>query len=394
MKLPAMHEVQAQMGEWVLRSGAFSVVPKALARASGAVALADATLRNQPAPIAPTPAWCIATIGAARLLRYESVPGVPPRDPILLCPSLINRLYILDLKADISTVQQLRNDGHAVYGIDWGNPGPAEHGVGFEGFTLRLRSLLQRACEDAGVGKMHVLGHCLGGTLATALAAVDDAHMQSLINLTVPLHFGDDSMLSKWIRAPFFDAQLVVDVVGHVPPWLTQPAFQVLKPMGQASKVLRLLQSLDKPQFLEFFRCLETWINDNVSIPDAFFVDLNERLYRKNDLAGGRLTMPSIAAAPVHFENVRIPVMTIAAQEDHIVPVASAVPPHARFPHAGNRLEVLPGGHIGAVVGGLARKRLWPALLEFMQQHALPAAPSQPAKKPVRKRKTSTVRSS
>jgi hypothetical protein len=34
-----------------------------------------------------------------------------------------------------------------------------------------------------------------------------------------------------------------------------------------------------------------------------------------------------------------------------------------------NRAEVLDGGHIGVVVGGQARKRLWPLLLSWLDEH-------------------------
>lgn len=347
------------------RAGMFDAMPKALARMNGAMFLARATLERQPAPVAPTPATVIAMDGAARLLRYERVAGAPHKDAILLCPSVINRLYVLDLKEGISVVEQLRNAGHDVYGIDWGEPGAAEHGVGFEGFVGRLQRFLATACADADVKKMHLLGHCLGGTMSLALAATDDKHIKSLINLTAPVAFQDNGLLSKWSRAPFFDASLVTRALGHVPPWLTQPAFQILKPMGQTTKALRLFQSLDNAKFLEFFRCLETWINDNVSIPDAFFEDLINELYRKDALLQGTLRFQG---GSVLLEEITVPMLTIAASEDHIVPVSSATAGLERVKSTKKRTEVLPGGHIGVVVGGLARRRLWPLLLEWMDE--------------------------
>lgn len=357
--------------ELLRRAGAFTVVPQALARMNGAMTLARLTLEKAPVPVAPSPATIIASEGAARLFRYDPMPGVPARDPILLAPSLINRLYVLDLKEGISVVEALRKAGHRVYGIDWGEPGAAERGVSFEGFVERLSRFVDAACADARTPKLHLLGHCLGGTMATALCATHDERIQTLINLTAPLSFDDSGLLSKWTRAPFFDAEAVVAALGHVPPWLTQPAFQILKPMGQPAKALRLLQALDKPagelnQFLEVFRCLETWINDNVSIPDRFFVDLVAKLYRQDALARGQLFFKD---GPVALEHVRVPVFTIAAAEDHIVPPASATEPARRYASPQCKTEVLPGGHIGVVVGGLGRKRLWPALLAWMQEH-------------------------
>jgi polyhydroxyalkanoate synthase len=350
----------------VQRAGVFSAVPDAVARGAGALTLARWSLAREPAPVAVSPAEVIATNGAAKLLRYRGKPGVAlSKPPILLCPSLINRLYVLDLMEGLSVVDALLSAGHPVYGIDWGDPGIAEHGLDFEGFVLgRLRSFLQTACVDAHVEKMALLGHCLGGTMATTLAAVDDRHVESLILLTAPLSFHDGGMLSAWTRTPLFAPEDLVRIVGHVPGWVTQPAFSVLKPLGQTTKVLRLWQSLGDPKFLEMFRCLETWINDNVAIPDAFFVDLVKKLYQDNSLVKGRF---AFSTGPVVLEDIKVPVLAIGAAQDHIVPPSSALDPVARFSSTVNRRELLDGGHIGVVVGGLGRKRLWPLLIEWLQ---------------------------
>ena len=351
------------------RAGVFSTIPTAIARTAGALHLARATVAREPAPVAPSPADVVHVIGAARLLRYrrhrEAPVGVV-KAPILLSPSLINRLYVLDLKAGLSVVEQLLKAGHPVYGIDWGDPGEAERGVNFEGFVQRLADFLATACDDASVETMTVLGHCLGGTMAAALAATKPTHLQSLVLLTAPLTFHDDSLLSAWSRAPWVDPRDLTRLVGHVPAWITQPTFQALKPMGQTTKALRLWQSLGNPTFLEFFRCLETWINDNVAIPDAFFEDLISQLYRNDALNLGTLRFKD---GPVILEDIQVPTLTIAASDDHIVQPSSAVTPTKRFASVVNVAEVIDGGHIGVVVGSVARRRLWPLLLSWLDQH-------------------------
>lgn len=129
--------------------------------------------------------------------------------------------------------------------------------------------------------------------------------------------------------------------------------------------MLRLWQSLGNPTFLEFFRCFETWINDNVAIPDAFFKDLVTELYQGNALVNGTLIF---ADGPVVIEQITVPTLSIAASEDHIVPFASAVEPARRFGSVTNRQVVIDGGHIGVVVGSVARRTLWPLLLEWLSE--------------------------
>ncbi len=350
------------------RVGAFSAVPNAMARMSGAMELTRHAIARTPAPVAPSPCEFIHTEGAAKLLRYLPQGAALDKEPILLCPSLINRLYVLDLMTGNSLVERLVQAGHPVYGIDWGDPGQAEKGVGLDEFVLgRLRRFIDAANKDGGTQKIHVMGHCLGGTMATILAAVDDTGMASLINLTAPLRFHDGGMLSAWTRAPFFDPQTVVDAVGHVPSWLTQPSFQILRPMGQPVKLMRLYQNMGDAKFLEFFRCLEAWINDNVAIPDAFFVDLVSKLYQKDALFNGKLRLRD---HDVSLDDITLPVLTIAASSDHIVPVDSAVASHDRYASTIKERHVLDGGHIGVVVGGLSKKTLTPLMLRWTEQTA------------------------
>ena len=78
---------------------------------------------------------------------------------------------------------------------------------------------------------------------------------------------------------------------------------------------------------------------------------------------------------PVVLEQISVPCLAVAASEDHIVPSSSAVEPAKRFGSAVNRQVVMEGGHIGVVVGSLARRKLWPLLLEWLAEQETPTAP-------------------
>lgn len=369
--------------ELAARLGMLDALPNAVARTSGMLRLFRAAVTQEPAPVAPTPADVVEQLGAARLIRYRRDEPARFRRPVLLCPSVINRHYVLDLKEDISVVKVLLEGGHDVFIIDWGDPGEAELNLDLADFIVgRLRHFVDRVNEEAGSDDLHLVGHCLGGTMATALVAVDSSGVATLTNLTAPMDFHDDGILSAWTRAPFFDPRSLADALGHIPAWLTQPSFMILRPMGQPVKALRLFQNLGNERFLEFFRCLETWINDNVDIPKGFYIDLIEKLYRQNALLKGELVL---AGQPAVLEEITLPALTVCAKQDHIVPPRSAVAGHERLGSKDKRLEVYDGGHIGVVVGGLARRNLWPLLLDWFQTHAAPAGGDD---KPVKKRRS------
>lgn len=353
---------------WLERLGVWQAGPQLLARASGWQRLMRAGLAREGAPVAQTPTLEVMQLGAARLLRYISAGPVRYSRPVLLCPSLINRHYILDLNQQISMVKMLLESGHDVYVIDWGDPGHEEMSMRLADFiTTRLRPMIDEVCTYSGSDDVHVVGHCLGGTLATILAAVHDVRIASLVNLTVPIDFADDGMLSVWARMPFLDVRALTELFGHVPSWMSQPAFMLLRPMGQPVKLLRLYQNLGNENFLEFFRCMETWINDGVDVPRYFFVDLIEQLYRDNALVRGSMRIGGKIPA---LSNIRIPILTVCAQNDHIVSPVSALAGHESYRNDSKMAKVFAGGHLGVIVGGLARRNLWPLLTDWLNTHA------------------------
>ncbi len=352
------------------RWGAYDAMPNFLARSRGAMRLTRATLAKEPAPVAPTPMVLVDTLGSAGLYRYESKHKRVFSRPILMCPSVINRPYIHDLTDGNSLVQGLQAAGHEVYTIDWGDPGEAEENLDWSDFIRgRLRHFVDETNVDAQSDALHLVGHCLGGTLATALVALEPEGIETLTNLTVPVDFDDGGMLSAWSRMPFFDPKAFADVVGHVPTFLTQPAFQFLRPLGTQTKNMRLVQNLGDERFLEFYRALETWVNDNVAIPKGFYVELIQRLYRDNAMVAGTWIL---AGERVDLANITIPALTICAQKDHIVPVKSARAGHDAYGSAEKEIEIFGGGHIGVVVGSAAQRRLWPRLCDWFEGHAHP----------------------
>ena len=110
--------------------------------------------------------------------------------PVLLVPSLINRWYVLDLGPERSFIEWLVEQGHEVFCIDWGTPGDEDRYLTWDDIGGRY---LGRAVRIAAreTGDVHVLGYCLGGTLATAYVAAFPEHVASLTALAAPVDFAD-----------------------------------------------------------------------------------------------------------------------------------------------------------------------------------------------------------
>ena len=281
--------------------------------------------------------------------------------PILLIPSLINRWYVLDLGPGRSLIEWLVAQGHVVYCIDWGTPGDEDRYLTWDDIGGRY---IGRAVRIAAreTGDAHVLGYCLGGTLATAYVAAFPEGVASLTALAAPVDFAHGGIMTTWTRTPTFDVRAILDAFGNIPHPLMQAAFRMLRPTLHAAKLVSLLDRAWDDEFLDGFLATERWGNDNVSFPGECYARYIEELYRGNRLVDGTFT---VCGRPAKLSAIECPIHVVAFADDHIVPVASAEPLIALSGASDKRLLVDRGGHVGAVVSRKAADRLWPAFSTF-----------------------------
>jgi polyhydroxyalkanoate synthase subunit PhaC len=313
------------------------------------------------AVVGATPARVVHRENKWRLLRYEPRAGGPAyRTPLLLVPSLINRHYVLDLMPGKSFAEYLVGAGHDVFVIDWGTPGDEDRHLTFDDIVDGYQGRAVRvAARCAGVSQVHVLGYCLGGTLAIIYAAARPEHVASLCVLAAPVRFGDDGLLSAWTRTRSLDLEALVGALGNVPWQLMQSAFHLLRPTLNLSKAVHLLDRAWDDEYLDGFFALETWGNDNVSLPGAAYRTLVGSLYRDDALAAGTMRL---SGRPVALANITCPTLAVTFEHDNIVPWASAAALLDAVGATDKERIHLPGGHVGAVVSRAASRTLWPKL--------------------------------
>jgi len=324
-------------------------------------------LHTPPPTVGQTPADVVHQENKWRLLRYQTrKEGLRFNTPILLVPSLINRHYVLDLMPEKSFVEWLVERGHDVFIIDWGTPTDEDRYLTFDDICDRyLGRALRVTNRTRGSEKAHVLGYCLGGTLAAIYAAAHESEgIASLLALAAPIDFSDDGMLGAWTRVPGFDLDALVAATGNVPWRLMQTAFHLLRPTMNLAKAVGVIDRAWDDRFLDGFFALETWSNDNVSFPGACYKRYIQGLYRDNLLIRDEFALSGRMA---RLSQITCPTMVVSFAHDMIVPEKSAKALH-ELVGASDRVHLhLPGGHVGAVVSRKASKGLWPQLAEFWE---------------------------
>ncbi len=294
--------------------------------------------------------------------HYPAATRVPGRLPVILVPSLINKAWILDLEPGRSLVEALANAGWDTYLVDWGTPGPedATEDVAYVVLQLLHRSI-DRACRHAGAEKAHVLGYCMGGTLALLHAALRPERIASLVALAAPVSFSEGGRFKDLADAVDIDRAIAPD--GLLPVEVMKPAFQLLDPMGGYTKLIALDKASRDPVLLARSLVRERWLEENVPLSGAFARDFLLYAYQQDRLLGGTWV---VDGERVRLADIRCPVLVAVCERDFITPPAAALP-LADAVGGPVRVERLDAGHIGVVVGSFGPRTFYPMLDAWFQ---------------------------
>jgi polyhydroxyalkanoate synthase len=304
------------------------------------------------ASIGTTPSDVVLIEHHMRLVRYRGRGG----PPIVLVPSLINRHYVLDLLPGRSLVAFLLEAGFDVFTIDWGTPGGEARYEELDSYCDRyIARAVRRAARIARTESVHVLGYCLGGTLAAIFAALHPERVRSLVLLAAPIRFAGSGLLSAWTNTKAFDAGAVARAFGNIPWPLMQASFHLLRPTLALEKAIQLVDKAEDDSFLEGFLAVEAWSNDNVSFPGRAYERYIEELYRRDLLVSGELV---VSGRRIDLSAIRCPSLVVTFEHDHIVPADNAAAILGRTSGREERIH-LSGGHVGAVVSRRAGSTLF-----------------------------------
>jgi polyhydroxyalkanoate synthase len=337
----------------------------------------DTALRTR---VGTSPRDVVLREGTHELLRYRRETPATQAEPILFCYALINRPYILDLEPDKSVVQRYLAEGFEVYLIDWGVPTDADRGLTLEdyvcGFLARAVDVVRRA---HGQERIHLLGYCMGGTMATIYGALEPERVKSLTLLATPLDFSRcETLLNLWTDERYFDVDALIGTYGNCPAWFLQTCFLFMNPVRNfLDKTISFYEQMDDPASMASFFALERWLNDNIPVAGQTFRQFVVNLFQRNELVRGELRL---RGRRVELARLTCPLLLLTAKSDHLVAPASTegIRPHVG---SGDVTSIdFPAGHVGLVVGGRAHERLWPQATRWAAERSTPrlrtAAPS------------------
>ena len=285
---------------------------------------------------------------------------------LLVVPSLINRYYILDLEPESSFLADLAARGYAPFVVDWDAPGAEEQGFDLTRYIAgRLEAALDAVRRQPG-GPVIVIGYCMGGMLALALALRRQRDLAGLVCLATPWDFhADGKTQAELIGAMGRQMDPLFQALGEMPVDVLQSFFAALDPLSILAKFRRFADMPPESDGARKFVALEDWLNDGVGLAAPVARECLTQWYGANSTGLGQWR---IADQPVRPEQLRLPALAMVPSADRIVPPKSAVGLAQRLP----RCETLTpaAGHIGMMVGSSARAKVWDPLDGWLRRIA------------------------
>ena len=322
--------------------------------------------------LAATPGTVVYRNRLMELIQFAPQTEQVHEIPLLLSPPWINKYFIMDLAPGKSLIEWAVQHGHTVFCISYRNPDGDMRDLTMSDY-LREGPLaaLDVVQEITGAEKVNVGALCLGGTLATALAAWlaarDDDRINSLMLMNTLLDFSEPGQLGV-----FTDEETVARLersmqkTGYLPAESMKTTFDFLRPADLVwNYVVNDWLLGEDPASFDML----AWNAESTRMPAAMQAEYLRTLYLENQLVEGKM---ELAGERLDLGAVTQDTYVVSAESDHIAPWRSV---YLGLPKLGGtvRFVLSNSGHIAGVVNPPSPKSMhW-----FGESDQLPTDPQQ-----------------
>lgn len=289
-------------------------------------------------------------------LRARPGPRSRVTPALVLPPQAGHHSCIVDFSPDQSQVRTALEAGLTrLFALEWLGATGETKDASIAEYLGEVRSAIERIGEP-----VHLVGDCQGGWLATIYAALHPGDVASLTIAGAPIdaHAGD-SAIADAVRlgggmAPY---RLAVQLGGGLLPGsFMLGGFVALRPESELTTQAELALHLDDEDYVRRHAAFRDWYEHTQAIPGGLYLWAVERLFLRNELARGVLT---IDGEHVTLEEIDCPVHLVAGEADHITPPAQVFALGDRVGSAEITRSLVPGGHLGLFMGHHALDAAW-----------------------------------
>ncbi len=292
------------------------------------------------------------------------------KTPVLIVYALVNRPTILDLQQGHSAIAKMLESGLDVYLIDWGYPDESDKHLDLNYYINdQIDACVDTVCDKASTKQVNLLGVCQGGVLSLCYSSLYPERIKNLVTLVTPVDFKTEAdTLSNLVK--HVDIDLMVNTMGNIPGDMLSNTFLSLRPYYlQLKKYLNLVDATEQldeksKERIAHFILMERWIFDCPDQAGEAFREFVKGCYQQNHLMKNTL---KVGGCPIDLSTLKIPVLNIYANQDHLVPPASSKALEKLIPKNHYQEMAVAGGHIGIFVSPKSVQAIFPAIADWLR---------------------------
>ena len=299
--------------------------------------------------VAITPGKVVFSNHLIELIQYEAQTKTVFKEPILILPAWIMKYYILDLSPNNSMVKYLVAQGHTVFIISWRNPDKDDRNLSMDDYYRQgAMSAIDTICKILPKTKIHLMGYCLGGTLAmitaAAMARSGDKRIKSLSLLAAQGDFTQAGELMLFVTQ---------SEVSFLENMMWDQGYLDTKQMAGSFQMLRSYDLIWSKMVDDYMNGTQrgmidllAWNADATRMPYKMHSEYLEKLFLNNEFAEGHFKVEGELIAP---EDVDLPIFAVSTEKDHVAPWRSVYKIHLLM-HTDITFVLTSGGHNAGIV--------------------------------------------
>jgi len=363
-----MYEPSGRQFPQLMLWSALAAVSVSEAAASVARQFVDLTSEANNARVTPEPEWATPNKIALELktVRLRDFSNEYDGPPVLLCaPFALHGAAVTDFAPDHSLVAALRSAGlKRLFVSDWRSASADMRFLAIDDYLSGLNILV-----DQLGGNVDLVGLCQGGWLSLLYAARFPARVRKLVLAGAPIDLAAErSGLSTLVDATataLFDQLLKLGdgrVFGRM----------VAKYWGpervESEDIHELLQTpepLGSPAFAQLDALFRAWHAWTVDLPGIYYLEVIEKLYRRNELATGSFVA---LGQKIDLARLRVPLFLLGARDDELVAPAQlfATERLVGTPADSIHKALAPCRHLGLFMGKTILAEFWSPIARWL----------------------------
>jgi polyhydroxyalkanoate synthase len=291
------------------------------------------------------------------LIQYKPTTEQVHKTPLIIFPPWINRFYIMDLKPQNSLIRWIVDQGFTLFIVSWKNPDKSYADVGLDDYVQEgYLEAINQVKTITNEPKVNAVGYCIAGTtLSLTLGLLDkrkDRSINSATFFTTLTDFSDQGEFTVFLQDDFVDGlEKQCQTDGVLSSYFMSRTFSFLRSRDLIYQpAIRSYMMGEAPPAFD----LLFWNGDSTNLPGKMAIEYLRGLCQQDRFAGKGF---EVLGETVSVRDVKVPLMSVACESDHIAPWVAAFAGVAQMGSKDKQFILSESGHIAGIVNPPSKKK-------------------------------------